>query len=116
MEIIKKWEEKEALRTKPGYSQESYASIAARTMNLNTHEATDRRIVFELTGHKLDVNGHFIDDDDETIGEKKVDPSTETHPKTEDIIIPLARKRASTLLIKPKKKSMLLLNDSDDEY
>jgi hypothetical protein len=53
MEIIKQSEEKEARRTQPGYSKESYASIAARAMNINTHESTDRRIVFELTGHKL---------------------------------------------------------------
>ena len=69
MEIIKQSEEKEALRTRPGYSLEAYASIAARTMNLNTHEATDRRIVFELTGHKLDKDGEFREE-----GEKKVDP------------------------------------------
>ena len=64
MDIIKQSEEKEALRTQPGHSFESYASIAARTMNLNTHEATDRRIVFELTGHKLDKNGEFIEKDE----------------------------------------------------
>ena len=87
MDIIAKGEEKEALRTQPGYSYESYASIAARTMNLNTHEATDRRIVFELTGHKLDKNGEFIEKDEEIEGEKKVDPSTEPFMRTEDIIV-----------------------------
>jgi len=65
MEIIKRSEEKEALRTQPGHSLQSYASIAARTMNLNTHEATDRRIVFELTGHKLDKFGEFVVDDED---------------------------------------------------
>ena len=77
MDIIRQAEEKEALRTLPGHSYQSYASIAARTMNLNTHEATDRRIIFELTGIKLDKNGEFIGDDEEGEGGKKVDPSTE---------------------------------------
>ena len=76
MEIIKRSEEKEALRTKPGYSYQSYASIAARTMNLNTHEATDRRLVFELTGHKLDKNGVLKEEEEDEGGEKKEDPST----------------------------------------
>ena len=86
MDIITRAEEKEALRTQPGYSYESYGSIAARTMNLNTHEATDRRIVFELTGHKLDKNGEFIEDE-EGEGEKKLDPSTELFERTEEIIV-----------------------------
>ena len=59
MDGIKRTEEKEAKRTKPGYSFEAYASIANRTNNLNTHEATDRRIVFELTGRKLTPDGVF---------------------------------------------------------
>ena len=86
MEIIKRSEVKEALRTKPGHSFEAYASIAARSMNLNTHEATDRRIVFELTGHKLDVNGVFREDENEIIGQKKEDPSTLPLTRTKDII------------------------------
>ena len=85
MEIIKRSEEKEALRTKPGHSFEAYASIAARSMNLNTHEATDRRIVFELTGHKLDVNGVFKEDEQE-VSQKKEDPSTLLNEKTKDLI------------------------------
>jgi hypothetical protein len=81
MDGIKHSEEKEAIRTRPGYSFNAYASIAARTNNLNTHESTDRRIVFELTGHKLDVNGVFIEEDDESCAEKKIDPSTEVLKK-----------------------------------
>jgi hypothetical protein len=59
MEQIKRAESKEILRTMPGYSYESYASIAARCDNINTHESTDRRLVFELTGHKLNLDGNF---------------------------------------------------------
>ena len=62
MDKIKQAEDKEALRTRPGYSKESYASIAAHAMALNTHESTDRRLVFELTGRKLNVDGNFIED------------------------------------------------------
>jgi len=80
MDMIKRSEEKEALRTRPGYSFDAYASIAARTNNLNTHESTDRRIVFELTGHKLDVNGVFEEDED-SCNERKIDPSTEVVEK-----------------------------------
>ena len=87
MEKIKNSEQKEALRTRPGYSEQSYASIAARTMNLNTHEATDRRIVFELTGHKLDKDGVFVLDDDYIMSEKKFDPSTQPTMRTEDIAV-----------------------------
>jgi hypothetical protein len=87
MEIIKRKEEKEALRTRPGYSYEAYASIAARAMNINTHEATDRRIVFELTGHKLGKDGEFVSDEEEGKNEKKVDPSTELFMRTEDITV-----------------------------
>ena len=59
MDKIKRAEQKEALRTMPGYSEEAYASIAARSDNINTHESTDRRLVFELTGHKLNLDGTF---------------------------------------------------------
>jgi len=82
MRVITQSEEKEALRTRPGYSFEAYASMAARAMNLNTHEATDRRIVFELTGYKLSKEGVFVEEDDEVSYDKKVDPSTTNNTKT----------------------------------
>jgi hypothetical protein len=81
MDTIKRSEEKEALRTRPGYSFNAYASIAARTNNLNTHESTDRRIVFELTGSKLDVNGVFAEEDEDNYSERKINPSTEVFEK-----------------------------------
>jgi hypothetical protein len=63
MEAISRTEEKEAARTRPGHSFEAYASIAHHANNLNTHEATDRRIVFELTGRKLTPYGVFAEDE-----------------------------------------------------
>jgi len=75
MEIIKQSEEKEARRTQPGYSKDSYASIAARAMNINTHESTDRRIVFELTGHKLNKDGEFESGEGKFEGDGNRDPS-----------------------------------------
>ena len=63
-------------------------------MNLNTHEATDRRIVFELTGHKLDENGVFREEDEDIMGEKMLDPST----------VPIA------------KIEYVTVNDSDESY
>jgi hypothetical protein len=67
MEAISRTEEKEAARTRPGHSFEAYASIAHHANNLNTHEATDRRIVFELTGRKLTPFGVF-EEDNKVIG------------------------------------------------
>jgi hypothetical protein len=52
----------------------SYASIASRAMNINTHESTDRRLVFELTGHKLNLDGRF-DIKEKIKDEPKFDPS-----------------------------------------
>ena len=63
MEAIERTEKKEAARTRPGYSFEAYASVAHHANNLNTHEATDRRIVFELTGRKLTPLGVFEEDE-----------------------------------------------------
>ena len=63
MEAIERTEAKEAARTRPGHSIEAYASIAHHANNLNTHEATDRRIVFELTGRKLTPQGIFEEDE-----------------------------------------------------
>ena len=62
MEVIKRKEDREALRTKPGRSWEAYASIAAHCNALNTHESTDRRLVYELTGHKLTIDGDFVEE------------------------------------------------------
>ena len=76
MEKIKKAEEKEALRTKPGYSAEAYASIANHAMNINAFESTDRRLVFELTGHKLNLDGKFEEIEDSKGWEaSKIDPT-----------------------------------------
>ena len=63
MEAISRTEAKEAARTRPGHSIEAYASIAHHANNLNTHEATDRRIVFELTGRKLTPCGVFAEEE-----------------------------------------------------
>ena len=60
--MIKRKEDKKALQTKPGFSKKPYHSISVHCDVLNTHESTDRRLVFELTGHKLNLDGAFIED------------------------------------------------------
>ena len=50
---IKAKEDKETLRTLPGYSKAAYTGIYTRVSNLNLTESVDRRIVFELLGLKI---------------------------------------------------------------
>ena len=76
MEKIIKAEEKEAHRTLPGYSAESYASIANHAMQLNPFESTDRRLIFELTGHKVGLDGKF-EVREEECRVKRIDPAVE---------------------------------------
>jgi hypothetical protein len=52
-------EEKEARTIKPGYSWKTYSSIETRTDKLDLFEQTDRRLFFELTGHKIDIEGNY---------------------------------------------------------
>jgi len=89
MEKIIKAEEKEALRTLPGYSAESYASIANHAMQINAFESTDRRMVFELTGHKVGLDGRFEKKEMEESYYKKIDPTAVIELKkwTEDGIL-----------------------------
>ena len=52
-------EAKEARTIKPGYSWKNYASIETRTDKLDLFEQTDRRLFFELTGYKIDIEGQY---------------------------------------------------------
>ena len=45
-------------------------------MNINAFESTDRRLVFELTGHKLNLDGKFEEIEDSKGWEaSKIDPT-----------------------------------------
>jgi len=57
MDQIKKSEKKEALRTQPGWSKESYQGIMTRARNLDVTESVDRRLLFELMGKKINPDG-----------------------------------------------------------
>ena len=56
---IEEAEAKEARTIKSGYSWKTYASIETRTDKLDLFEQTDRRLFFELTGYKIDIEGHY---------------------------------------------------------
>ena len=59
MDKIIEAEAKEAQTIKPGYSWKTYASIETRTDKLDLFEQTDRRLFFELTGYKIDIEGEY---------------------------------------------------------
>lgn len=71
MQEIMDAESKEARRTMPGYSKEAYASIAAQVESINVTDSDDRRLFFELTGHKLTVDGRLIPRKKQKVGGAK---------------------------------------------
>ena len=80
MKIIKEAEEKEARTIKPGYSWRSYTSIESKTDKLDLLEQTDRRLFFELTGHKIDTDGQYEEVEDQRGNHRYLitrDPSSE---------------------------------------
>jgi hypothetical protein len=61
MQPIIKAEEKEEERTRAGWSKENYTGIWTKVTKLDLQESVDRRVVFELTGRKLNPDGNFVD-------------------------------------------------------
>ena len=59
MAKIQEAEAKEARTIKSGYSWRTYSSIETRTDKLDLFEQTDRRLFFELTGYKIDIEGNY---------------------------------------------------------
>ena len=104
MDQIKHSEEKEARRTKPGWSKESYEGIWTRARNFDVTESVDRRLLFELMGTKINPDGTL-----------KSEEKIVAAPVTDDVGEVVELSSESNILLRSYHKSGIQDDSNSDE-